>query len=263
MDNLAIILLVFSIFICSACMREEGCLDPSATNFAPGTDKDCADADCCEYPKIDLRFFTNIDTDSFYTDAGTTRFRVNDIRFFISNVQLIQADNALTGVRDMLTLEPSGEVVEDNYTITDLNGFSYEVGDLAGFGDFTGVSFNVGLDAAANAASPDLMPTGHALGVREDTMYVSASEGYAFQQMDLNLIAAGDTTSQIVNVLGNDNLATVMFADTFTLDKSFGVEIELNVDYLSLFSDIDFAADNDNLIIEKIVNNTPGIFSIR
>jgi len=263
MDKLAIILLVFSIFIFSTCMREEGCLDPSATNFAPEADKDCADTDCCEYPKIDLRFFVGIDTDFFYSDVGTTRFRVNDIRFFISNVQLIQADGSLVGVNDIVTLEPSGEVVEDNYTITDLNGFSYEIGDLAGFGDFTGVRFNVGLDAAANTAEPDLMPTGHALGVQEDTMYVSASEGYAFQQMDLNLIAAGDTTSQIINVLGNDNLATVVLADTFTLEKSFGAEIQLNVDYLSLFSDIDFAADNDNLIIEKIVNNTPGIFSIR
>ncbi len=263
MDNLAIILLIFSIFICSACMREEGCLDPAATNFAPGADKDCAATDCCEYPKIDLRFFTDIDTDSFYTDVGTTRFRVNDIRFFVSNVQLIQADGSLVGVSDMVTLEPSGEVVEDNYMITDLNGFSYEIGDVAGAGDFIGVRFNVGLGAAANAAEPDLMPTGHALGVREDTMYVSASEGYAFQQMNLNFIAAEDTTSQLVNVLGNDNLVTIVLADTFTLDKSFGVEIQLNVDYLSLFSDIDFAADNDNLIIEKIVNNTPGIFSIR
>jgi len=246
----------------SACMREEGCLDPAASNFASGADRDCTD-DCCEYPKIDLRFFSDIDTDSFYTDAGTVRFRVDDVRFFISDVQLVQADGTLVGVSNTIALQPSGEVVEDNYTIATLNNFSYEIGDVAGYGDFVGVRFNVGLDAAANTAEPDQMPTGHSLGIQEDTMYVSADEGYAFQQMDLSLIAAADTTSQTFNVFGNDNLRTIMLQDTFDFAKSVGIEIQMDVDYLSLFNDIDFAADSDNLIIEKIVNNTSEIFSIR
>ncbi len=263
MNNLPILLLLtFSILFLSSCMREEGCLDPDASNFAPGADRDCVET-CCEYPKIDLRFFNSIDTDSFYSDVGTTRFRLDDIRFFISDVKLIQTDNTLIGVTDTITLEPSGEVVEDNYTLAELNSFSYEVGDVAGYGDFTGVTFNVGLDAAANAADPDQMPEGHPLGVQEDTVYVSADEGYAFQQIDLSLIAAEDTTSQIFNVLGNNNLATITLQDTFSLDRSFDVEIQMNVDYLLLFDGIDFAADDDNLIIEKIVNNTPEIFSIR
>jgi len=262
MKNLSIVLLCFGLFALSACMREEGCLDAAASNFSPGADKDCA-ATCCEYPKIDLRFFRSIDTDSFYSDTGTMRFRVDDIRFFVSDVQLIQADGALTGVLDTITLQPSGEVVEDNYTTAALNNLSYEIGDVAGYGDFVGVSFNVGLNAAANTADPNQMPNGHALGVQEDTMYVSADEGYAFQQIDLSLIAATDTTTQTFNVLGNDNLTTVSLTDTFSLAKSFGVEILMDVDYLSLFDGIDFAADNDNLIIEKIVDNTPGIFSIR
>ncbi len=243
-------------------MREEGCLDTAASNFAPGADTDCA-ADCCEYPKIDLRFFTDIDTDSFYNDTGTMRFRVDDVRFFVSDVQLIQADAALTGVRNTVTLQPSGELVEDNYTIADLNSFSYEIGDVADYGDFVGIRFNVGLDAAANAANPNQMPTGHALGVQEDTMHISAEEGYAFQKIDLRLIAAADTSSQTFNVLGNDKLSTISLTDSFSIQKSFGIQIQMNVDYLSLFEGIDFEADNDNLIIEKIVDNTPGIFSIQ
>ena len=262
MNNLPIILLILSIFAFSACMREEGCLDPDASNFAPGADKDCA-AECCEYPKISLRFFSDIDTDSFYTDAGTTRFRVNDVRFFIADVRLVQADGTLTGIRDTVTLQPSGEAVEDNYTITALNSFSYEIGDVAGYGDFVGVRFNVGLDAAANAASPGQMPISHPLGIQEDTIYVSADAGYAFQKIDLSLIAAADTTSQTFEVLGNDNLSTIVLTDTFSFAKSFDIEIQMDVDYRSLFNGIDFAADNDNLIIEKIVDNTPGIFSIR
>lgn len=262
MKNLLPILFLLITFLFSACMREEGCLDAGAANFAPGADKDCA-ATCCEYPKLDLRFFTDIDTDSFYTDAGgNRRFQVDDVRFFVSDFQLVQADGELVGVSDTVMLEPSGDVVEDNYLLAALNTFSYEIGDVAGYGDFVGVQFNVGLDAAANTTQPDLMPDGHALGVQEDTMYVSASEGYRFQKFDLSIIAAADTTSQIFSVLGDDNLTTVSLIDTFSLDKSFDVEIQLNVDYLSLFEGIDFEADSDEVISEKIVANTPGIFTI-
>ena len=260
--NRLLIALLFGVLGFSACMQEEGCLDASATNFAPGADRDCAD-DCCEYPKLDLRFFTEIDADSFYTDANTGRFRVDDLRFFISNVQLLQSDGTLVGVSDLVTIEPAGDVVEDNYTIGDFNSFSYEVGDVAGYGDFVGVRFDIGLDAVANTAVPEQMPDAHSLGIQEDTMYVSADEGYAFQKIDLSIIADADTTSQAFNVLGDENLVSLSLTDTFTLARSFDVEIQMDVDYVALFAGIDFEADDEALIIEKIVTNTPNIFSIR
>jgi len=262
MKNLLITFLILTILLFSACMRKEGCLNASATNFEPGADKDCA-ATCCEYPKLDLRFFTDIDTDSFYLDAGNSRFRIDDVRFFVSDFQLMQTDGTLVGVNDVVTLKPSGEVVEDNYLLVRLNSFSYEIGDVSGYGDFVGVQFKVGLNAAANTAQADLMPDGHSLGIQEDTVYISASEGYSFQKIDLSIIADTDTTSQVFMVLGDNSLRTVSLIDTFSFERSFDVEIQLDVDYLSLFDGIDFAADNDAVIIEKIVTNTPGIFTIR
>ncbi len=249
----------------SGCMQEEGCLDAEASNFSVSADKDCA-AECCEYPKLDIRFFAlagggGFSTNTFYLDAAGTPFRIENIRFFISDVQLLRADGTQVGVKDTVTLQPAETRVEDNYALTQLNTFSYEIGDIAGYGDFVGVRFNVGLDSTANAVEPELMPEGHPLGIQQDTMYVDSEEGYAFSKIDI-AVAVADTTTQTYNITGNDNLATVSLTNTFSFLKTFGTEVQLNVDYLQLFDTVDFLNDDENIIIQKIVNNTPAAFSI-
>ena len=94
-------------------------------------------------------------------------------------------------------------------------------------------------------------------------MYVDAATGYYFNKTDLTVVP--DTLTTSYGITGVDNLQAIAldFDSTITVVKGFDIEIQLNVNYPGFFDTVDFINDPENIIQEKIVINTPNVFSIR
>jgi len=261
--------LILALGIFPACEQEEGCLDANATNFAPGADKDCG-SDCCDYPKLKLRLFpqnngTGYSVNDTLSDIAGNLYVLSDARFYMSDVRLVRDNGEEVGVQDTIKLvltNGTSEVLADNYVLVAINTFSYEVGEIAGTGDFESIKFNIGLDETAHQVYADTMATTHPLS-DENGMYVDEANGYLFQETELTMVP--DTLTSLYGVVGANNLQAISldFDSTIVVTKGFDIEIQLDVDYPGLFETIDFLNDDDNMIQQKIVSNMPDIFSIR
>ncbi len=260
--------LVLTLGLFAACEQEEGCLDANATNFSPGADKDCA-SDCCEYPKLKLRLFPRNNgegysvNDTLSDDAGNL-YVLSDARFYMSDVRLVRDNGEEVGIQDSVKLmltNGTSETLADNYILVAVNTFSYEVGEIAGTGDFESIKFNIGLDETAHQVFADTMATSHPLS-EENGMYLDPTNGYYFQQTELTIVP--DSLTRSYGVIGINNLQAISldFDSTIVVTKGFDIEIQLDVDYPSLFETIDFLNDDDNMIQQKIVTNTSNIFTV-
>ena len=183
----------------------------------------------------------------------------------MSDVRLIRDNGEEVGVQDSIKLfltNGTDQIVADNYVLTTINTFSYDVGEIAGTGDFESIKFNIGLDETTQQVDADTMATTHPLS-NENGMYVDATSDYLFQETELTIVPDSLTTSY--GVMGTNNLQTISldFDSTIVVTKGFDIEIQLDVDYPGFFETIDFLNDDDNIIQQKIVNNTSNIFSIR
>jgi hypothetical protein len=265
-----------SAYLLTACYQPEaGCLDIEATNFAPTADEDCGKDDknnCpCDYPifsfdTIDYTFAkATYKTDTIYKLDGQY-FRLKKIRFFLSDFQFIKSDGQRLGVEDTVSLT----VLNDNgATITKVfsNDFklvekdkTIDMGQVRQSGQYDSLRFVVGIGGEANTTTPQLTISSHVLA--DETMYLgNQSDGYIFNQIIINKDTLTDVETTL-NIGGAANLVEVKmpFSYKTPLGKNFSLGT-LRIDHSKWFDGINFAADTDTVMIEKIVANTVSVFS--
>lgn len=254
-------LLGLSILLNSACQREEGCLDASATNYDVSADLNC----CCEYPVFEFRIFrvagsADYSPDSAYVDAGNNAFSIADVRFYISEVHLVNDSGTEVGVTDSIGIEKldgSGALVEDNFIRVNPDQNLYELGTILTQGNFNTVRFTVGLAEDVNHGNPDIFSVDHPLAIQSDSLHIDQQSGYKFNAMDI--VISNDTTSYFVS--GDQNAVELEIDYDITAVKAFDVEVQIDVDLLALLDGVDFSVDDFNTIQSKIVNNTPAAFT--
>ena len=277
MNNLIILFLILSL---SACYEErEGCLDIEATNYDFSADVNVTDD--CQYPSLRLvinhRYSINTDStvafrlqDSVYLDQNGNPFTVDDLRFYISNLQLVKSDGTIFGVEEDLTIytTETGDTlqqdIEDNFAIAS-PAFSqtYTIGTLRESFTLSTIKFTVGVESPANEADAGLMPSSHPLSLQDSSLYFSADSGYVFNYISLfRDTTATDTIPEIIRIGTSSNLAFFAF-DTQSI-KNNGVDftITLQVDYKKWFETINVTSDSNEMLIEKIVSSLAESFTL-
>ncbi|MFT5833511.1 MAG: hypothetical protein ACI97N_001139 [Cognaticolwellia sp.] len=253
------------IFLFSNCRETtEGCLNPEASNFDPSADETC----CCEYPQFSVRFsYNNYSTDttafalnSVYNDDGSNPYYINNISLYISDFELIKADNSILKTTDSL------EVILQNGTLTEViddiiilksNLFKYDIGTTTTSGNFIKLRFKVGLNDLINQTNPEEVETTHPLSDAND---LYETDGYIFNKIDI--ITDTSATDIMTNFEIKTPYVQIELNHNFSIYSGFDTEVKINADLKKLLETVNFQTDDVNTIQSKIVTNAVGIFTI-
>lgn len=280
------ILLGALLFCCTlmACYEDqEGCLDVSASNFDVDADIDCCEEEdcCCEYPQLTLevshRLLASDTINNFLqlnsplTIDSSYYFAIENIRFYLTNLHLINsASGTIIGVEEEINLNVlnvDGNVesitVEDNFTIIKRNNFSYRLGTLPKTNVFTydQVSFDIGIAGSVNNTLIDSTFIGHPLHTTPDSLQISATEGYIFNEIVLYRDTFSTTMADTLAIqeLVPINLTLI---EPLNLKRGFDHAVNLRINYLEWFKGINFVVDTKTDIEEKVAENTINVFQI-
>ena len=257
----------------------EGCLDVEAVNYDLEADKNNGEE--CQYPQIRMALqhrYTKGDTllrfglvDSVYLDALGNPFRLNSVRFYLSNFHLIYTDGQEKEVEetiDILIPQPDGSdlprTIEDNFSlISPRVTQNYVIVTLKESGTLQEIRFAVGVEGLANQADPASFPGTHPLSLQDSSLYFNQDSGYVFQYIELfRDTTAADTIPEILRIGTPAYLQEVRLPVDFRKNRGFHLLLTLQVDYSRWFSQIDARQDSPEQLIEKIVANLAQSFSI-
>ncbi|MCB0568338.1 MAG: hypothetical protein KDC66_01170 [Phaeodactylibacter sp.] len=258
---------------------QEGCLDVEAVNYDLQADKNNSSE--CVYPELRLvlqHVYSNGDTtyrlglaDSIYYDSQGHPFRINAIRFFLSNCHLIFADGREAEVGESIEigiLQPDGSTllreIEDNFSLASPRvSQAYTIGTLREVGEVKELRFALGVEGLANLALPDAFPDNHPLGLVDSSLYFNQDSGYVFQYVELfRDTVASDTIPTVLRIGTTPYLKEVRLPVAFTKTRGYHLKATLQVDYAKWFSGIDAQQDSPQALIGKIVANQAQAFSI-
>ena len=220
---------------------------------------------------IALHLHTNIDTTE--VDSGIVaidqvsgkKFQLNVAQFYVSGIVAYKTDG-------------TAESISGAYILKNISQEMYIIGQVPA-GNYSKISFNVGVDAATNATNPS--SHNGALGLQNPTMWFgNTTQGYIF----MNIQGYADTTTthtgnvnqpfvyqlggavelKTINMPAMANNLVVTVANTSALPAEFHVIC----DYGILLNNVNFKTKNviatpfnsDSTIIKQISNNIPNMF---
>jgi hypothetical protein len=209
-----------------------------------------------------LHLHTDIDTSevdpgTVAADATGRHFRLDVAKLLISGLKLKKSDGTYVTVDNVYILKRIEEEV-------------YEVGQVPA-GNYLSVSFNVGVDAAANAKAPGSFTSPNPLADATN-WFGTTAQGYIFANLQGKAdISAGQTGP--VDQAFNYQLGTSAMLKSVTMpDKPFTVVANqdnfshLIIDYGIMLQGVDFktqstaSPDANAAVAQKIDNNIPNMF---
>ena|ERR1051326_1341595 len=207
---------------------------------------------------------TNIDTaecdsGTIATDATGRKFQLNIAQMYISGVKLKKMDGTFYTVSNAVILKT---IAEEEYVIASVPA-----------GNYSSVSFNVGLDAATDQTDPSTYPASSPLSPQNPSMWFgSTAQGYMF----VNVQGLADTTATHtgpVNSAFSYQVGTPALLKTVDMpQKNFvvlaGQEqfVHMIIDYGVLLQGVNFKTQStatpfSNLpVATQIANNIPAAF---
>ena len=274
--NLFLIPIYFLLFSCFE--PEEGCLDIEANNFQLAADRDCskdASDNCfCTYPSVSLKIthvFDKIDfsPNQIYRTNSGEYIRIQDIQFYMSDIQLVLEDNSIVQTLDTITLtvqengQLQNQVLLDDFHL--VNSTTQTINSLVTTnqsGTFSQLQFSIGVKSPANTTNPDqLNQSTHVLSI--DSMYIE-QEGYIFNRISIQ----PDTSSAetwLFQFTQADSLSRITCDIPHLPQKQQGKDISietLQINHAKWFDGINFAENSQSDIRRKIVTNTTNVFTI-
>ncbi len=260
-----------SLLLVSCATREEGCNDAFANNFDLAADKPCKD--CCEYPGVRIRFthkYGNtamVYNQPIFTDGAGNAFGFGDLRFYISDIQLISVGNKVIDVQEPLDVYVE-KAAGDSVQISVANSFGLARGvnqtDLLiqSYRDSATVSkirFKVGIAGEMNQANPLRLPSDHPLRSSvNDGMYLGAQSGYVFTRV---LYYAKDTVDLKISSPSKLRTVELSFTPTKVL-RGYNVNILMDVDYSVWFQGANVNLDTPSELSQKIVDKLTQSFTV-
>ncbi|MFM8487646.1 MAG: hypothetical protein ACKOCH_15060, partial [Bacteroidota bacterium] len=161
---------LFIALIVTSCYEpQQGCLDVRAVNYYAGADENC----CCRFPKLILSSDQVYDTllfrlDSLYPSKNGELFRIKNIMFYLSEVELGKAGETVR-TSDSLQFrlfntaqnDTVRQWLRDDATLVRRSPLDNQVATFSDDGDFDRIRFRIGLSADANRVIPALAPSSH------------------------------------------------------------------------------------------------------
>ncbi len=176
---------------------------------------------------------TEVDSGMVAKDATGRRFELDLAQFYISGITLKKADGSTVSAGNVYLLK---KIAQEQYLVGSVPS-----------GNYLSVTFNVGVDAAANQTTPASHAPTDALYTQNPSMWFgSTTQGYIF----MNLQGKADTSALNngpVNAPFSYQLGTSSMLKTFTLpDKAFTVApgqsqlVHIIADYGKLLQGVNF-----------------------
>jgi hypothetical protein len=222
------------------------------------------DPDPVVTPTGTLAFHIHTYIDSAEVEAGDVRpdadgrhFQLDEAKLLISGIKLKKSDGTYQSIDNVYVLKT---IEEEEYTIGEVPA-----------GNYVGVSFNIGVDATANAKAPTAFTSPNPLADATN-WFGSTSQGYIFANVQGKAdVSAGQTGP--VDQTFSYQLGTSAMLKTVTMpDKAFSVVanqegiVHLLIDYGILLKGIDFKTQSvgspltNAAVAQKVADNVPNIF---
>jgi hypothetical protein len=268
MKNLSLIIPVLTafIFIMPGCENKLGCTDPAALNY----DAEVNDEDgSCIYESENLQL-------TFNHLAGPLpleyfqEFTLNSGR----KIKFTRAQMYLSGFRAMSS--SSDKAYDKHLLITGEDNATFPIGSLLSEGSVTDFSLAIGVDSIYNHLDPASFLADNALSANQEHFgHWGWNPGYKFLvlegMMDSTTAMNGVVSYPFVYHLGfEEAYKTFTITTDFTSDGTNEV-VELNVDWLAFFNELDLPAENfshmmtvdQKLIGHKIIDSATEAITLK
>ena len=261
-----IVPVLFALALLPGCTKKQGCSDPTALNYDAEVDED--DGSCIyESENFQLKF---------HHFAGTMAMAY-DTEFTLSTGRKIKFTKAQMYVSGF---EASSSSVDEEYDthllITAEDGASYPIGPLVSETSVTGITLAIGVDSAYNHLDPASFDAENPLSANQEHFgHWGWNPGYKFIIMegmiDSTTAMNGTVSYPFIYHLGfEEAYKPFTIATDFTTDGSDEL-IELNVDWLAFFNDLDLPEENSShmtstaqkLIGHMIIDSAPEAITLK
>ena len=260
------------IFLCcitwfSSCYESvEGCLDPEATNYEVDADNSCDD--CCTLPTFSILMSYLVDGQS-YTDGDTFRvssqgLMIEDFHFFISGIQLFDPEGNEITYEDEFTFYDdlgNGEQVTEDFKFFASNQFRATLEGMRFSGFMDQIQFKIGLEENINTYDKDSLDANTELNKVPDEFYLGSNLGYEFYSFQIR-----DTLDNYMELRVSNDFplpAVEVILDDENIRRGFSDQVNLFVDFGSLFDGVDLSAMDEEQVLEIVKNNFPFAFGKR
>ncbi len=237
-----------------------------ATLFFYGCKKEPL-ANICKKGPFHLSFKTLVDgeqfvlNDTLYDDYLGRKYRVELLKFYLSNIAIEKADGTRTVLSDVNLVD---------YNANSLLDINAEVDT----GLYVNLHFGVGLDSLMNASDPSDFPPSHPLSIAQNTYWTWASK-YKFFMLEGRVDSSGAQSPDVIFSYhsGFDSLyreVAVPIQDLYLTSEgdSLILEFDLGTAINGDFGVVDFVdesfshSESEFEIVERISNNLVKAFSI-
>ena len=259
------------ILLSTCATREEGCNDALANNFDLGADKPCDG--CCEYPGVRIRLTHKygsaamVYNQAIFTDGSGNTFGFGDLRFYLSNIQVLSIGNKVIDVQEPLDVyleKSAGDTLKTS--VANSFGLARGLGQadmyIQSYRDTATINrirFTIGVSGEMNQANPLRLPSDHPMrNSVYDGTYLGAQNGYVFARA---LYYAKDTVD--VKISGSANLRTVEVSFTpAKIQRGYNLNVLMDVNYARWFQNVNVNSDTPAKISQKIVQNMAQSFTV-
>jgi hypothetical protein len=258
-------LLPLFLLVFMACEEPKpGCTDIRATNFDVTAAK--TDNATCVFPKLVFQVAYVVGDSGYietssYKNALNQSFKILRSATYLSDCQLLTFDGKIFKPIDSLTIFRQADTIKVLNSFAMIgrnNGFEFPIGTFEAVGKtFSKCRFNVGLTPEVNKTDATKMLTGP-LSIRPDSMYNRATKSYIFNKI---IVASGLNFKDTLSVEMYNFIPIELTKNITTIEGKDAV-VRLQIDYLQLLKDVNFT-DPQNIIKQKIVDNTVKIFSLK
>jgi hypothetical protein len=238
----------------SACKKKEGCTDPVSTNYDAEAE---VDDGSCTYANsmFSLHFTHKVGNQPFafnttYQDSAGRNYFFRNARFHFSSPYI---QSSLGGYPIAKYLHVMAD--ESAYPLAEVSP-----------GNYTGFSFDVGVDSVANHSDPTLYPPDHPLSIlNPDQDHWAWNVGYIFLKIegyiDTTASQAGPMDKFFFFHIATDPLLThVDLPLHFTVEGGQDYALPITIDWAQAFKGVDLGREstqtNDNVpLATRVMTN--------
>ena len=196
-------------------------------------------------------------------------FSVNLASFYIANLTY---KNSGTGeslsntdsveIKYVNLFEETKEIrIQDNFALIRPGKFDYPIGNIRNTGVYDQIEFNLGVPSPAKNAVPASLPVGHPLYIQEPILQNSPIDGYISCQVSIKKDTFVQTPPDTFN-LYNTELLNFNLNQAINAENGQDQSVVLRLNYLNLFEGIEFALDDDKVILQKMTSNLTKLLEI-